>query len=47
LGLSVKTFNGKESFDRARELFAKAKIVVGPRGAGMGNLIFVSSSKRQ
>jgi hypothetical protein len=43
LGIPVKTFNGIESLDEARELFSSAKIVIGPHGAGLANLIFVSS----
>ena len=44
MGALVKTFNGTESLEEARDLFSSAKIVVGPHGAGMANLIFVSSS---
>jgi capsular polysaccharide biosynthesis protein len=43
LGIPVKTFNGTGSLDEARELFSSAKIVIGPHGAGLANLIFVSS----
>jgi hypothetical protein len=43
LGVPVKTFNGTGLLDEARELFSSAKIVIGPHGAGLANLIFVSS----
>jgi hypothetical protein len=43
LGIPVKTFNGTGSLDDTRELFSSAKIVIGPHGAGLANLIFVSS----
>jgi hypothetical protein len=43
LGIPVKTFNRTGSLDDTRELFSSAKIVIGPHGAGLANLIFVSS----
>jgi len=44
LGIPVKTFNGSETFEETRQLFQSAKIVIGPHGAGMANLVFCESS---
>jgi len=38
--LKVVTFDGSETFDETIEKFQRAKIVVGPHGAGMVNLVF-------
>ncbi|KAI8100436.1 hypothetical protein M9435_006920 [Picochlorum sp. BPE23] len=38
--LQVKTFSGNETFEDNRELFQRARVVVGPHGAGMVNLVF-------
>lgn len=43
LGIPVKTFNGEESFEGQRELFSRAKIFIGPHGAGFSNLVFTSN----
>jgi len=43
LGIPVKTFNGSESFEEQRELFSRAKIFIGPHGAGFSNLVFTSN----
>lgn len=42
LGIPVKTFNGSESFEKQRRLFSRAKIFIGPHGAGFSNLVFTS-----
>ena len=34
------TFDGSETFHETIEKFQRAKIVVGPHGAGMTNLVF-------
>lgn len=39
-GLVVKTFYGSETLEEAKELFSNAKIVIGPHGAGLANLVF-------
>ena len=39
-GRVVITFNGSESFEIARSMFAGASLVIGPHGAAMVNLIF-------
>ena len=38
--LQVKTFSGNETFEEIKDLFRKARLVIGPHGAGMVNLIF-------
>ena len=38
--LKVVTFDGKETFDETMKKFQRAKIVVGPHGAAMTNLVF-------
>mmetsp|Transcript_15846 Transcript_15846/g.20717 ORF Transcript_15846/g.20717 Transcript_15846/m.20717 type:complete len:251 (-) Transcript_15846:85-837(-) len=38
--LKTVTFDGSETFDETIEKFQRAKIVVGPHGAGMVNLVF-------
>jgi len=38
--LKVVTFDGSETFDEAIKKFQRAKIVVGPHGAAMTNLLF-------
>ncbi|KAI8462516.1 MAG: hypothetical protein J3K34DRAFT_447789 [Monoraphidium minutum] len=38
--LVVKTFYGNETFEVAQELFQQARLVVGPHGAGMVNVVF-------
>lgn len=43
-GLVVKTFYGSESMEETRDLFARAKVVIGPHGAGLSNLIFCAES---
>jgi hypothetical protein len=44
LGIAVKTFDGGETFDKQRELFSRAKIFIGPHGAGFANLVFTSKT---
>lgn len=36
----IVIFDGKDSFDDAREKFASAQLVIGPHGAGMVNVVF-------
>lgn len=36
----VETFSGEETFKKVQMLFQQARIVIGPHGAGMVNLIF-------
>eukprot|EP00539_Tryblionella_compressa_P018920 CAMPEP_0178858228 /NCGR_PEP_ID=MMETSP0747-20121128/552_1 /TAXON_ID=913974 /ORGANISM="Nitzschia punctata, Strain CCMP561" /LENGTH=100 /DNA_ID=CAMNT_0020524509 /DNA_START=110 /DNA_END=412 /DNA_ORIENTATION=+ len=38
--MPVKLFTGSETFNETQHLFANAKIVIGPHGAGLANLVF-------
>lgn len=38
--LPVQTFYGNETFQEAQAMFGNAKIVIGPHGAGMVNIVF-------
>lgn len=39
--LTVVTFNGNEDVNTTIDTFRRAKIVIGPHGAAMTNLVFV------
>jgi hypothetical protein len=38
--IQVRTFSGNETLETTKELFQRARVVIGPHGAGMVNLIF-------
>ena len=44
--LKIATFDGSETFDETKNKFRRAKIVVGPHGAAMTNLLFSKEGTR-